>query len=248
MAYDFPSSPSVGQIFAPAGGPSWTWNGTAWMEGGAVASGAIIDRYYTTSGTWTKPAGLRYAEVTVVGGGGGSAALGATAAGTSAAAPGGGGGGTVRKLYAASDMAASLAYVVGTGGTTAPGSGGASQFAGLTGGGGGTGTGLGSGSALGTAAGGAGGTATGGDLNVPGAPGGVGVRCIISTSSAVGGDGGGSMLGPTIPWQMTTGTGLNGRTGSFPGGGGRGAAAGASQGAAAGGAGADGLVLVREIY
>lgn len=36
MAYDFPNSPTVGQIYTPAGGPAWQWNGTAWLVQGAV--------------------------------------------------------------------------------------------------------------------------------------------------------------------------------------------------------------------
>ena len=30
MAYDFPSSPTVGQTYAPTSGPTYVWNGTAW--------------------------------------------------------------------------------------------------------------------------------------------------------------------------------------------------------------------------
>jgi len=30
MAFDFPASPTPGQIYAPAGGPTYTWNGSAW--------------------------------------------------------------------------------------------------------------------------------------------------------------------------------------------------------------------------
>src|SRR5262245_11719469 len=30
MSFNFPNSPTVGQIFSPAGGPSYTWNGTVW--------------------------------------------------------------------------------------------------------------------------------------------------------------------------------------------------------------------------
>jgi hypothetical protein len=30
MAFDFPNSPSNGQVFTPVGGPSYTWNGTVW--------------------------------------------------------------------------------------------------------------------------------------------------------------------------------------------------------------------------
>jgi hypothetical protein len=32
MAFDFPASPTVGAIYSPAGGPSWQWNGTTWIQ------------------------------------------------------------------------------------------------------------------------------------------------------------------------------------------------------------------------
>lgn len=30
-AFDFPATPTLNQIYAPVGGPSYTWNGTAWL-------------------------------------------------------------------------------------------------------------------------------------------------------------------------------------------------------------------------
>jgi len=38
MAFDFPASPAVNDIFAPVGGPTYRWNGTVWK----VASAASI--------------------------------------------------------------------------------------------------------------------------------------------------------------------------------------------------------------
>jgi hypothetical protein len=38
MAWDFPASPTVGQQFTPAGGPTYVWNGYAWAVG-AVTGG-----------------------------------------------------------------------------------------------------------------------------------------------------------------------------------------------------------------
>jgi hypothetical protein len=32
VAFDFPASPTVGAIYSPAGGPSWQWNGTTWIQ------------------------------------------------------------------------------------------------------------------------------------------------------------------------------------------------------------------------
>jgi hypothetical protein len=31
MAFDFPNTPTIGQLFVPAGGPVYTWNGHAWI-------------------------------------------------------------------------------------------------------------------------------------------------------------------------------------------------------------------------
>jgi hypothetical protein len=31
MAFDFPSSPTPGTVFTPAGGPTWQWDGTTWL-------------------------------------------------------------------------------------------------------------------------------------------------------------------------------------------------------------------------
>lgn len=31
MAYNFPASPSNGDTYVPAGGPSWLFNGTGWV-------------------------------------------------------------------------------------------------------------------------------------------------------------------------------------------------------------------------
>lgn len=32
MAYDFPTSPAVGTLFAPPGGPTWRWSGSVWSQ------------------------------------------------------------------------------------------------------------------------------------------------------------------------------------------------------------------------
>jgi hypothetical protein len=56
MAYDFPASPSVGTLFAPAGGPSWQWNGTGWIN---VSPAGLIQEapldgqnYVRRNGVW----------------------------------------------------------------------------------------------------------------------------------------------------------------------------------------------------
>lgn len=38
-AFDFPNNPSVGTIYAPAGGPVYTWNGVTWMVTSVAAVG-----------------------------------------------------------------------------------------------------------------------------------------------------------------------------------------------------------------
>jgi phage-related tail fiber protein len=55
MAFDFPSSPSVGQVYAPVGGPSYLWTGVAWLvQGTAYAQQPCKrDEFFTT----TAPAG-----------------------------------------------------------------------------------------------------------------------------------------------------------------------------------------------
>lgn len=42
MAFDFPASPSVGQTYAPSGGPLYTWDGVKWI---ASASAVAADTY-----------------------------------------------------------------------------------------------------------------------------------------------------------------------------------------------------------
>lgn len=38
MAFDFPSSPTVGQTYSVAGGPSYIWNGTVWVVSGTTTA------------------------------------------------------------------------------------------------------------------------------------------------------------------------------------------------------------------
>lgn len=73
MAYDFPSSPTTGQVFAPSGasGPSYMWNGYAWST---VPPGALKPtRTVLTSGsgTYSTPVGVAWIEVELCGGGAG---------------------------------------------------------------------------------------------------------------------------------------------------------------------------------
>ena len=122
-----------------------------------ISIGKIVPivRVLTSSGTWTKPVGLKYIEVEMVGSGGnGGAGSGSYGGG------GGGGGGYGKKLYSFIQLSDTISYTVGspstfiniiTGTLTANG-----------GGNGGTGP---------AATGGVGGTALGFDININGSKG-----------------------------------------------------------------------------
>ena len=202
---------------------------------------------FTSPGTWTKPDGLRYIKVTVVGGGGG----GGGARGVAPPAPsaigsgGGGGGGTGIKYIPAPTIPGPVAVTRGAGGaggvqppaagSTAGAAGGTSSFGSFV-------------SATGGAAqpaptaydGAEGGVGSNGNINIKGS-GGQGATVTpgvdyaqLGGSSTMGGGGSGV-------------SGANAEAGGLYGGGGGGARAPVAT-AYTGCAGANGIVIVEEFY
>lgn len=205
---------------------------------------------FLSSGTYTKPAGLLYARVRVVGGGGG----GGGADNGFGAAGGGGGGGYAEEIFAAAAIGATETVTIGaagaagadTGGTG--GTGGTTSLGSLisaTGGTGGIGT-----AVAGTvtdpqmAGGGDGGIGSASQINAKGQPGQYGTTIVGASSSiCMAGDGGGNPLGGG--GKGTIGIGAAGGAGGSFGGGGGGAAANNTTNRL-GGAGFKGVVIVEE--
>lgn len=201
-----------------------------------------VRRVYLVAGspaTWTKPSGLKYVDVEVIGGGGG----GGGANSASAYAGGGGGGGYSRELIAVASLGATETVTTGAGGAAGSssggngGTGGTSSFGSLcsaTGGAGGNALGAGNGYEKG----GAGGAGSGGDFN---ATGGTGGTASGATSGLTSGMGGNSIYGGGALPNFSA---ANGNTGNTYGGGGSGAIG----SSATGGVGGAGIVIVTEHY
>ena len=86
------------------------------MTLGGGGSTAVI-REYTSSATWTKPAGLKYALVVCLGaGGGGGSGKRATASSSASGGGGGGGGALVKRLLKESLLSSSVSITIGSGG------------------------------------------------------------------------------------------------------------------------------------
>jgi len=210
-------------------------DGSGKLSFGSAGGGGLQSmQVFTSSGTWTKPAGISKIRVTVTGGGGGGAGI----VGGSSDGAGGGAGGTAIEVIDVSAVSNAV-VTIGSGGSggSSGGSGstgGDSTFgAYCTGGGGGGGP---SGTASG---GGTGGTASGGDININGG-GGDGTSVSVNKHGRIGGSsyfgGGGRAVGEN-------GTGDSGQAyGS--GGGGAGSSFGSNQ--RSGGAGKGGIVVVEE--
>jgi hypothetical protein len=195
---------------------------------------AYDTEYFTSSGTWTKPAGLKYVVVEVVGAGGGGG-RGYRVSGSLTQGGGGGGGGYSRKKILASALGSTETVTVGAGGAGSSSgvatTGETSSFgshASATGGSGGD-----------NVASGSGGVGSGGDLNVGGCGG------VAGGSDNPGGAGGSSVLGGGGKSMATTSDGEGGR--NYGGGGGAGYRS-SSDGSQTGGTGADGIVIVHEFF
>ena len=161
---------SAVQVVAPStSGNVLTSNGTTWQSSTPVVSGFTHLQVFTSSATWTVPAGVTKCKVTVIGGGGG----GGNGGGDDVAFFGGGGGGGGTAIKILSSLTSTVSVTIGSsGGTSSFGS-----YCSASGGGGGSNA---SGSGPGPA--GSGGNGSSGDLNITGV-------------SGFGGQGGASALG-----------------------------------------------------
>jgi hypothetical protein len=214
-------------------------NGSGKLSFGSAGGGGLQSmQVFTTSGTWTKPAGISKIRVTVTGGGGGG---GGTRAGYGEGAGGGGAGGTAIEIIDVSSVS-SVTVTVASGGAGGSGasdgsSGGNSSFGTYCYGNAGSG-----GSNHGTANGGIGGSASGGDINIPGGGGSHGVN--NNTNQTGQGQGGSSYWGGGYRTQEDTNA--NGGDAEAYGSGGGGAVNKTNGGDLTGGAGKGGIVVVEE--
>jgi hypothetical protein len=176
-----PSQTGNSGLFLTTDGTDASW---------AAAGGGLQSvQVFTSSGTWTKPAGITKIKVTVTGGGGGG---GASDAYYGTAAGGGGAGGTSIKFIDVSAIS-SESITIGSGGAGGTGSsagstGGASSFGSYASANGGAG-----GQNMSGGSGGDGGTASSGDINIKG--GGGGSANNGSPNNATSGGGGASYFG-----------------------------------------------------
>lgn len=215
------------------------------------------ETYFTASGTYTKPADLKFIIVEVQGGGGSGGGADSLSGNSSIGGPGGGGGYSRKKILA-SALDATETVTVGAGGvasgsSNSPGNtGGSSSFGvhcSVSGGGGGSPGADTTTAAMpaGSGANGAGGTATGGDINIPGSEGTRGI--MYRSASTMSGNGGGSFLAPNSGVNTVGNLVANGIDGKGYGGGSSGGcSSGASTAEANGGVGSSGIVIVHEYF
>ncbi len=262
-ALDFPASPTDGQTYT-ANGVTFVWSAadTAWKGQGSQVPLSNSQRVIVAegndnsaavvNGTWTKPAGLKFLQVECWGGGASGIPTLACTASQVAASGGGGGGGYCKKLYKASDLAATEAYVVGFGGASdlaLSTAGGNTTFKGMTA------NGAGGGNSAAAAipntdssysVRGLGGGASGGDVNIPGSDGGGGRVFGGYPEGGTGGAGGGG--GSTATVRVPATSSQQSRNGLKPGGGGGGIGNRYINTPIGGSAGAGGRIVFTEYY
>jgi len=189
---------------------------------------------FTTSGTYTKPAGIKKIRVIVTGGGGGGGPC--PSGYVNGAGQGGGAGGTAIKTIDATSITTET-VTVGAGGSAESGGSTSSFGSHWSGSGGGGGA---NADSIANPPGGGGAGASGGDLNLSGNPGGGGSKGTVP-NSRTGGFGGSSYLG-----RGGFGSCGNSGGGGLYGGGGGGASTNQPPTNRGGGAGGSGIVVVEE--
>lgn len=233
---------------------------TGWItpQTGAVGPpiSNIVTTVVTSSGTYTKPTGLKFLEIELVApGGGGGYGGGGTS--TSAAGAGGGAGGYARKLIPAASLGATETMTVGVPGaggiaasSTPAGNAGSTSFGAhcsATGGQGGSAMNGGTTVVVigGTVGGtGTGGVGSGGDINISGGDGGLAFR--TSGTFAVPGNGGNSFFGAGLKGAYDT-SGPSAIDPTRAGAGGGGASSFSATGRN-GGIGGPSAIILREIF
>ena len=243
MAYDFPSSPSIGQV-----SNGYIWDGEKWLASASVPNQAGIIRIvvFTSNGTYVPAPNATSFQIEAVGGGGGGG-------GTSGAASvvcvggGGGGGGYAKSCLTAAQVGASQAITIGIGGVGnvngTGNTGGTTSFGSLVSVTGGIG---GSSVASGAYAGDGGGASGTGDFIGRGEPGEGGNW--QTTINLLTGGGGGSIYGGGGRSILVPGgqPAAAGNPGYGYGGGGAGGGVSNHVSTAAGGNGSSGVVIVTE--
>ena len=230
-----------------------TWDGAGWLTDTNVSAPTptVVTQVFTTSGTFAKPAGLRWLSVTVTGGGGGGGGSNGVA-GSAGGGTGGSAGNTVKKWFDAASVAVNTTVNVGAGGagglaastTAANGSvGGNSTFGALVAGGGRGGVRVAPATTLAIVEGAVPPAApTTGDVKLLGGHGGRLLR--LSATEVSSGEGGTSFWGAGGRAVAGSAAGV---AGQVPGSGGSGATVINATGQA-GGAGAGGIVIVEMFF
>jgi hypothetical protein len=210
----------------------------------------IVVQTFTSNGTYTPTAGMKYCIAEAVGGGGAGGGAATNTTGMISTGAGGGAGGYVRGLFTAAQIGTSQTVTIGAGGTGVSGAagnnGGNTTLGALMTANGGTGgitTQVTAASAM--VGGVAGGSGSGGSFV---STGGSGSGSASNNAGVTGGKGGNSYFGGGAASNASNGTAqvVNGNAASNYGGGGSGAGANALAGPGTGGNGSSGVIIVTE--